>query len=108
MVEERRRNPRVVVDVPARLTVGGETIEARVRDICRDAALVEAERSYPLETSIALETELPRVTGKILALGRVIRHAPGKDGVHSMAILFDELSSEAALRIDLFVSEQDI
>ncbi len=107
MAEERRKSPRVVVDVPARLTIRGETFAARVCDICRDAALVEVERSYPLETPITLEAELPKVAGTIRASGRVIRLAPGRDAAHAMAILFDELPAEALLRIELFVSDQE-
>jgi hypothetical protein len=107
MVEERRRSQRVVVDVPARLIVGEETLEARVRDICRDAVLVEAAKSYPLETEVRFETELPRVTGTIQASGRVIRLAPGANDSHGMAILFDDLPAETAMRVDLFVSEQE-
>jgi hypothetical protein len=108
MGEERRKSPRVVVDATARLTIGNETIDGRVRDICRDAALVETERSFPLQTEVTLETELPKVTGAIRASGRVIRHARGHDGAQAMAILFDDISAEATLRIDLFVSEQDV
>ena len=106
MADERRKSPRVVVDVPARLTIGGETIEARVRDICRDAVLVEAARSFPLETEVTVETELPRISGKIRGTGRVIRHAAGNDGAEAMAILFDDLGTETTLRIDLFVLDQ--
>jgi len=108
MGDERRRSPRVAVDAAARLTIGEETIDARVRDICRDAVLVETERSFPLQTQVAFETELPRVSGTIRAVGRVIRHAKGQDGSPGMAILFDEVSAEATLRIDLFVSEQEV
>jgi alpha/beta superfamily hydrolase len=107
MVEERRRSQRVAVDVPARLTIGEDTIEGRLRDICRDAALVEAARSYPLETKVRLEANLPRVAGTISAPGKVIRLAPGANESHGMAILFDDLPAEMALRIDLFVSEQE-
>ena len=108
MSEERRKSPRVVVDAAARLTIGGETIEGRVRDICRDAVLVETARSFPLQTEVVLETELPKVAGAIRASGRVIRLAPGADGSQAMAILFDEVSPEAVFRIDLFVSEQEL
>lgn len=106
MGEERRRSPRVVVDVPARLEIGGQQFEARLRDICRDAALVEFDRSYPLETPVTLEAELPRVVGKIRAAGRVIRLTSGAEP-KGMAILFDELPPEVTLRIELFVSEQE-
>ncbi len=107
MGKERRRNPRVVVDVPVRLTIDGETIPGRIRDICRDAALVEADRSYPLETKVTLEAELPQVAGTVRAPGRVIRLAQGKRGVPGMAILFDDLPSETTLRIELFISDQE-
>ncbi len=107
MPEERRKSPRAVADVPARLTIGGETVAGRVRDICRDAALVETERSYPIETVVTVETELPAVAGSVRATGRVVRVADGKDGGSAIAILFDNLPAETALRIDLFVSEQE-
>ena len=79
MGEERRRSPRVAVDTKARLTIGEEKVEARVRDICRDAVLIETARSFPLQTEVLFETELPKVAGTIRASGRVIRHAKGQD-----------------------------
>ena len=108
MSPERRRNRRVVVtDVPARITVGSETLGGHVQDICRDAALVEVERSFPLQTPMTVEVELPGVKGVIRASGRVIRLTAYEDGRHSLAILFDDLPKEHLLRIDLFISEQE-
>lgn len=108
MSPNRRRNPRVVVtDVPARITVGSETLGGQVQDICRDAALVEVERSFPLQTPMTVEVELPGVKGVIRASGRVIRQTGYDDGRHSLAILFDDLPQEHLLRIDLFISEQE-
>jgi hypothetical protein len=106
-MEERRKSPRVVVDVPARVTIGEQTIDGRVRDICRDAALVRVDRRYPLQTRAVLETELPKVSGAIRAAGSVVRVADSDDGTHGIAILFDELPPEVALRIELFVSDAD-
>jgi hypothetical protein len=108
MGDERRKSPRVAVDAAARLTIGEEQIDARVRDICRDAVLVETERVFPLQTEVTVETELPKVSGAIRASGRVIRHAKVQDGTQAMAILFDQISTEATLRIELFVSEQEV
>ncbi|HET9314847.1 MAG TPA: PilZ domain-containing protein [Vicinamibacteria bacterium] len=108
MGAERRKNPRVVVtDVTARVTVGGETLPGKLQDICRDAALVEVERSFPLQTLMTIEAELPGVKGAIRASGHVIRLAPYDDGRHSVAVLFDDLPKEHQLRIDLFISEQE-
>jgi len=54
MADERRRSPRVVVDVPARITGDGVTVEGQIRDICRDAALILAERAWPLGTTLSV------------------------------------------------------
>jgi hypothetical protein len=105
---ERRRSPRVVVtDVTARVTAGAETLTGTLQDICRDAALVDVDRSYPLQTPMTIEVELPGVKGVIRASGHVIRLAPFEDGRHSVAVLFDDLPKEHQLRIDLFISEQE-
>jgi len=105
MADERRRSPRIVADVPARLTVGPDTFEALLHDVCRDAALVESERELPLGTVVTVETTLPRVAGPVRATGHVIRNAGYGDGRHSVAILFEELEPASRMRIDLFVSE---
>ena len=107
-MEERRKNPRAAADFAARLTVGQETIEGRVRDICRDAVLVQAARSYPLQTPVRLEMELPGQPAGIRASGKVVRLAANERGPHGMAILFDdELPPDTALRIDLFVQNAE-
>src|SRR5688572_6017928 len=90
-MEERRRHPRVVVDVPATLKADGADHPARLRDICRDAALVEAERAWPLETEVGLRMELPGTGGSVDVRGRVIRLAPGEAGRHGMAVLFTDV-----------------
>jgi hypothetical protein len=108
MGAERRKNPRVVVtDVTARVTVGSESFTGQMQDICRDAALVELERAFPLQTPMTFEVELPGVKGLIRASGKVIRQAPYGDGRQSVAILFDDLPKDHQLRIDLFISEQE-
>jgi len=101
--EERRRHPRIPVDVPVRLTVDGESLLGRLKDICRDAALVESNRAFPLETTVVLAMELPGTGGPLEVSGRVIRLA-GEDGVQAMAILFTGVTPAAATRIDFFVA----
>ncbi len=106
-MQERRKSPRAVVDLPGRVTVGEQTNDCRVRDLCRDAALVLAERCYPLQTQTALEMELPNVPAPVRVTGKVVRLAPSDQGPHGMAILFDDLPLETTLRIELFVSDPD-
>jgi len=104
-MEERRKSPRALVDLPGRLGVGRETLECRVRDLCRDAALVLASKCYPLQTTAALEIELPGPPGSVRLTGKVVRLAPNEQAAHGMAILFDEVPLETGLRIELFVSD---
>ena len=105
-VEERRRNPRVVVDIPVTVKAEGQDHAGRLRDICRDAALVEMDRSWPLETELGVRMELPGTGGPIEVSGRVIRLAPGEAGKQGMAILFTDVKATAGMRIDFFVALQ--
>jgi hypothetical protein len=108
---ERRKHPRYVVDVPARLTVGRDSLEGRIRDVCHDAALFEGARWFPLGTEVALVMELPGADGPLQATGKVVRLAPGEQGTHCMAILFDELPRDSANRtsffIEFFIAQQE-
>jgi hypothetical protein len=103
---ERRRHPRVVVDVPIRVTVAGSEHAAQLRDICREAALIEATAKWPLETEVGLKMQLPGVSDPIEVKGRVIRECAGEGGRHGMAILFGDVTPISALRIDFFVALQ--
>lgn len=105
MADERRRSPRVVVDVPARITADGVTVDGHIRDICRDAALLLADRSWPLGTRLSVETELPRVSGRVSFSGPVVRLGAHEDGRSGVAVLFESVDPTALLRIELFVSD---
>jgi hypothetical protein len=103
---ERRKQPRFVVDVPARLTAEGATFPGHVRDICRDAAWIEAERGCAIGAEVALAVELPGTGGPMIIEGRVIRVAPGEKAPNGMAILFKDLPPTSATRIDFFIALQ--
>jgi hypothetical protein len=104
MGAERRRHPRVTVDAPVKLFVAGIEYPARIRDICREAVLIEAGRSWPMETEVRLQMELPGMKEQIDVVGRVIRHVPGESGGHGMAILFGDVTPLIGVRIDFFVA----
>ena len=103
--EDRRKHPRVRLDAAARLKVGERLLEARVRDICRDAVLLEANHWFPLGTELQVRVELPAPHSAIQACGRVLRLSPGEQGSHDLAVLFTEISPGDQLRID-FLAEQ--
>ncbi|HVR71347.1 MAG TPA: PilZ domain-containing protein [Vicinamibacteria bacterium] len=102
---DRRKSPRKVVDLPVRCVVDGRSFPARLRDICRDAALVEAHEACPLETRIVLALELPGA-GAVEVAGRVIRLTDGEGDAHGLAVVFTAATPAAATRIDLFLSRQ--
>jgi hypothetical protein len=107
MTEERRKSPRFTVEVPVRLTARGASYPGRLRDICRDAALVEVDRPWSLETPVALAMELPGTGGPLEVLGRVVRLVPAQGGgPHGIAVLFTDVSPAAATRIDFFIALQ--
>lgn len=107
MSPERRRNARFKLTVPVRLTVAGEELPGLLRDICRDAALVESPRALDLDTAALLGTELPDTGGPFEVAGRVIRVADAEGEIHPLAVLFTEVSPSAATRIDLFLARQE-
>lgn len=105
--DERRRKPRYLVGLPARLVSGGESVTCRLQDVCRDAAFVEAERWFPLQAEVSVSLDLPGVEGPAEAKGTVIRLAPGALGRHGMAVLFKDLSEADEARIDRFIALQE-
>jgi hypothetical protein len=104
--EERRRNRRFVLDLPVTIIVAKWARMARLKDVCRDAALVEADRWEPLRTEVGLRMLLPGTSGPLQVSGRVIRLTPGEQGTHGMAILFSGTSPEAEALIAEFVAAQ--
>lgn len=102
--EERRRSRRVVVDVPVRLTLGSESVPGRLRDICRDAALVEVHHECTLGSDVSLMFELAEGEGPLQVAGQIIRLAPGDGDARAVAVLFRDLHPNAEGRIEMFLS----
>lgn len=104
--DDRRRSPRFAVKVPARISHGAESFPGLLKDLCKDAALVEGQRSLPLDTEVGLTLSLPGTGGPLQAAGQIVRLAPGEHGGHDMAILFRDLTPAAETRIEFFIAIQ--
>jgi hypothetical protein len=100
---ERRKHPRVRVEVPSRLHVAGTDHVGSVKDICRDAVLVETDQSWPVETPVGLEMTLPGLDGAVALTGRVVREVRSDGGPSGVAILFNAPDALTMLKIDLFL-----
>jgi hypothetical protein len=95
-----------VVKVPARISHGAESFPGILKDLCKDAALVEGQKVLPLEAEVALTLSLPGTGGPLQAVGQVVRVGPGDHGGHDMAVLFKDLSPAAETRIEFFIAIQ--
>jgi len=102
--EDRRKSPRLPVEGAVRLTSGGTSTTGRLRDLCRDAALVEVEAVQALGAFVTLAVELP--DGPIEVSGQVIRLAQGDEGRHGAAVLFSDVPAESAHRIESLLAGQ--
>ncbi len=103
---ERRRHPRFKAKVEAQLAHRAERFKGMLKDICRDAALVEVTRSLAQGDEVALALELPGAGGSLHVVGHVVRTAPGEHGGQDAAILFSDLTPAAETRIDFFIAHQ--
>jgi Tfp pilus assembly protein PilZ len=104
--DERRRHPRFKVSVPVQLTFATASFPGRLKDVCRDAALVEIPRSLALGDEVAMALALPGTDGPLEVMGHVVRIAPGESGAQDVAVLFTGVAPAAEARIDLFIAQQ--
>jgi PilZ domain len=100
---DRRKSPRKPADLPVRCMADGRSFPGRLRDICRDAALVDVHEPQPLGARVVLTVDLPGA-GTVEVAGQVIRLTEGEGDARGMAILFTEATPTAATRIDIFLS----
>ncbi len=100
--EERRRRPRVVVDLPVRLGREGRTVPGRIHDVCRDAALVETHERCVVGEKVRLGWE---ATGGGMAEvdGVVLRVSVGEGDARRVAVLFVDVAPATATAIELLV-----
>jgi PilZ domain len=107
MSEERRGSPRYRVDVPARLMVAAETLDVHLKDVCRDAALVDVARALELDSEVYLKVEFHWTGGVLEIPGRVIRVVPAESSGHATAILFRGVAPTVATQIALLLDEYE-
>jgi hypothetical protein len=100
--EDRRKSPRVVVDLPVRVGMAGQTVPGKLHDVCRDAALVETHQSCVVGTRVTLAWESSGV-GMVQVDGVVLRVSAAEGDAHGIAILFVDVAPATATAIELLV-----
>lgn len=106
-MEERRKSQRFAVEVPVRLSAAGNSFPGHLKDVCRDAVLVETHRTLPIDSEVSVAMALPGTGGPLEVGGRVIRVTPGEGDAQRLAILFTNVTPAAETRIDFFIAQHE-
>jgi hypothetical protein len=106
-MDERRKHQRFAVDVPVRLTFAGRSFPGHLKDVCRDAVLVETHRVLPVDSEVSVAMALPGTGGPMEVQGKVIRVGPGDGDAQRLAILFTRMTPAAETRIDFFIAQHE-
>jgi PilZ domain len=107
---ERRRDPRVAVELPLRFTFGGKTIDSRIVDL--STAGIRFRTPQPVMSRMQLTLGLPegKRTTRITIVGVVVRCAEvrGRRGLpFDAAIFFEDVSPASARnRLNEFVGSR--
>jgi hypothetical protein len=112
MTAERRRHPRVLADLPLRLTFKDQTVETRILDLSTSGIRFATPDSLPVMSRVQIALELPTRAGAgsgtdpLAITGVVVRcDRTSRTGGHfDTAIYFEELSGTARLRLEQFVA----
>jgi hypothetical protein len=100
--EDRRKSPRVVVDLPVRVGMAGQTVPGRLHDVCRDAALVQTHQSCMVGTRVTLAWQADG-GGMVQVDGVVLRVSAGEGDARGIAILFVDVAPATATAIELLI-----
>ena len=108
--QERRRTPRVQIDLPLQLNIGDETVDTRLSDISTSGVRFRTVQPLTIMSRVQIALELPDSGEPAVALaGVVVRSDLRPDGAgnpdplggqYETAIFFDNLSDEAMGQLD--------
>jgi hypothetical protein len=93
----------VVVDLPVRVGMAGQTVPGRLHDVCRDAALVVTHQHCVVGTRVTLAWESSRGGGMVQVDGVVRRVSLTEGDACGIAILFVDVAPATSTAIELLV-----
>jgi hypothetical protein len=109
---ERRREPRVAVQLPLRFTFAGKTIDTRIRDLSNSGICFHTPQPLPIMSRMQMTLQLPEGgrSMPITIVGVVVRcseiRGRGKRPFDA-AIFFEDVSpASARTRLQRFVGER--
>ena len=107
---ERRRHPRVSIELPLRLTLQDGTVDSHIVNLSESGIRLRTPSPLPLMTRVQIALELPDKAGSsgaaaVAITGVIVRcvETPGQDNPYDTAIFFEDLSDSARGHIARFV-----
>jgi hypothetical protein len=111
---ERRRQPRIRVHLPLKLTIQDRTVTTRIEDLSCSGIRFRTPAPLPLLTRVQIALELPHsggggedasmaITGVVV---RCDRAETAEASPYDTAIYFEDLSDRARGQLSQFVSAQ--
>jgi hypothetical protein len=111
--QERRRTPRVQIDLPLQLNIGEETLDTRLSDISTSGVRFRTLRPLTIMSRVQIALDLPESGEPPVGLAGVVVRSdlrtdaagnPDPDGgQYETAIFFDNLSEEALGQLGRFL-----
>jgi len=111
---ERRKHPRIHVDLPLRLTVQDRTVETHIRDLSTSGIRFRSPSALPLMSRVQIALELPetqegRAASALAITGVVVRSDESESKgklAYDTAIYFEDISEPALRQLSQFIAGQ--
>ena len=114
---ERRKHPRLQLDLPLRLTVGERTVDTLICDISTSGIRFRTPEPLPMMSRVQIGLELPASgsSGPVAMNGVVVRSDLRPDdagnpepegGPYETAIFFDDLPPQAQTQLTRFLENR--
>ena len=111
---ERRKQPRIHVDLPLQLTIKDATVATQIRDLSTSGIRFRSPLVLPLLSRVQIALELPEMpsggSARSLAItGVVVRSdntGTGRRPDYDTAIYFEDLSERARSQLSQFIASR--
>jgi c-di-GMP-binding flagellar brake protein YcgR len=111
---ERRKQPRVHVDLPLQLTFRDSTVATQIRDLSTSGIRFRSPSVLPLLSRVQIALELPEMpsgasAGSLAITGVVVRSDQTSEGerpAFDTAIYFEDLSERARSQLSQFIASR--
>jgi Tfp pilus assembly protein PilZ len=103
-IQERRRNPRIDVQLWAAEKRENATYYHLIRNLSRDGLYIAKPLPFPVGSMVHLEVELSQLIGKVNVTGQIVDNYSDSDSnIVGAGVKLIELDNDAQARIERFL-----